>query len=62
MYAEDLVVDDYTQGKEVEHVREIMPDISIAILSSAFCVEPIRLSNAARLVIAANEVNAMGVS
>jgi len=62
MNAEYLIVDDHTQGKEVEHVGEIMPDIGIAVLSCAFGVKSIRLSNATRLMVAANEVNAMGVS
>ena len=60
--AEYLVVDDNAQGKEVEHVGEVMPDVGIAVLSCAFGVKSIRLSNATRLMVAADEVNAMGVS
>lgn len=33
MDAEDLVIDDHAQGKEIEHVGKIVPDISIAILA-----------------------------
>jgi hypothetical protein len=60
--AEYLVVDHHAQGKEIEHVGEIVPDISIAVFSCTLRVKSIGLSNAARLMVAADEVNAMGVS
>ncbi len=41
MNAEDLVVDDYTQGEEVKHVGEVMPDVCIAVFARAFSVEAI---------------------
>ena len=62
MYAEYLVVDDHAQGKEIEHVGEIVPDIGIAVFSRTLCVKSVRLSNASRLMVAADEMNAMGVS
>lgn len=62
MDAEDLVVDDHAQGKEIEHVGEIVPDIGVAVFSCTLRVKAIGLSNAARLVVAADEMNAMGVS
>lgn len=33
MDAEDLVIDDHAQGKEIEHVGEIVPDIRITIFA-----------------------------
>lgn len=41
MHAEDLVVDDNTQGEEVEHVGKIMPDIGIAVFPRTFGVESV---------------------
>ncbi len=41
MYAEDLIVDDHAQGKEIKHVREVMPYICIAIFACAFSVETV---------------------
>lgn len=41
MHAEDLVIDDDTQSEEIKHIGEIMPDIGIAIFSSAFRVETV---------------------
>ena len=62
MYAKDLVVDYNAQGEEIEHVGEVVPNVRIAVFSSAFCVKAVGLSNSARLVIASNEVHALGVS
>lgn len=33
MDAKDLIVDDHTEGQEVEHVSEIMPNARIPILA-----------------------------
>lgn len=33
MDAEDLVIDDHAQGKEIKHVGEIVPDIRITIFA-----------------------------
>ncbi len=62
MDAEDLVIDDHAQGQEIEHVSEVMPDISIAVLPGAFGIEAIRLGYAARLMVAADQMYSVGVS
>jgi hypothetical protein len=31
VYAEDLVVNDDTQGEEVKHIGKIMPDVRVSI-------------------------------
>lgn len=36
-----LVIDDNTQGKEVEHVCEVVPDIRISIFPSTFRIETV---------------------
>ena len=46
MNAKYLVADNNTQRQIVEHVCEVMPDIGTPILSSALCVETIRLCDA----------------
>lgn len=44
--AKDLVVDDYTESQEVEHVGEIMPDVGVAVFSGALCVKAVGLGDA----------------
>jgi hypothetical protein len=46
VYAEYLVIYHHTQGEEVEHVCEVVPDVGVAIFPSALRVEPVRLCNA----------------
>ena len=60
--AEDLVVDDAGEGEVVEHVGEVVPDSSVAVLAAAFCVETVGLSNTSRLVVAADEVDAVRIA
>ena len=62
MHAEDLVVDHDAEGQEIEHIREIVPDIGVAVLAGAFCVETVRLGDAAGFMISANQVDTLGVS
>lgn len=59
--AEDLVVDHHAQREEVEHVREVVPDIGVAVFARALCVEPVRLCHTAGLVVPADEVHALRV-
>ena len=47
MKAEDLVLDEGGEGQEVEEVGEVFPDVGIAILSQAFVVETVHLSDLA---------------
>ena len=62
MYTEYLVVDDDAQSEEVEHVGEVVPYVGVAVLSGTLGVEAVGLGDAARLVVAADEVNSLGVS
>ena len=39
--AEDGVLDDSSQGQEVEELSELFPDVSIAIFSQALVIEAI---------------------
>lgn len=60
--AEDLVVDNAGEGEVVEHVGEVMPDSGVAVLATTFGIEAVGLSDSSGLVVAANEMNAMGVT
>ena len=60
--AEDLVVDDDRQGEEVEHICKVVPHVCVAILAGALGVEAVRLCDAAGLVVAADEMDAVRVA
>jgi hypothetical protein len=60
--AEDLVVDDAGEGEVVEHIGKVVPDSSVAVLAAALCVETVGLGDSSRLVVAADEVDAVGVA
>ena len=62
MYAEDLVIDDDAQREEIKHVGKVVPDVGIAVLARTFRVEAVRLGDTAGLVVAADEVDSVGVS
>ena len=62
MDTEDLVVDHNAEGEEVEHVGEVVPDVGVPVFAGALGVEAVGLSYAARFVITADEVYAIGVS
>lgn len=57
MHAEDLIVDDDTEGEEVEHVCEVVPDVGIAVFAGALGVEAVGLGDATGFVVSADEVD-----
>lgn len=60
--AEDLVVDDDAERQEVEHVREVVPDVGVAVFARTLGVEAVGLRDAAGFVVTADEVHAVWVS
>ena len=54
MDAEYLIVDDHAEREKIEHVCKVVPDIGIAVLTCAFRVKAVGLSNTSRFVIASN--------
>lgn len=62
VHAEDLIVDDDAEGEKVEHVGEVVPDVGVAVFAGAFGVEAVGLGDAAGLVVAADEVDAVWVA
>lgn len=62
MHTEDCVVDYYRQSEVVEHVGEVVPDVGVAVFARALGVEAVGLGHAAGLVVATDEVDAVGVA
>lgn len=62
VYAEYPVVNHHAQRQVVKHVREMVPDVGVAVFPRAFCVEPIRLCYTSRLVVAPDKVQPVGVA
>lgn len=60
--AEDLVVNQGGERKVVEKVGKVLPDVGITILAQALIVEAVYLCDLARLVVAAQNGDAVGVS
>lgn len=60
--AEDLVVDEGGKGEVVEQVGEVLPDVGISVLAETLVVEAVDLSDLTRLVVAAEDGDALGVS
>mmetsp|Transcript_35740 Transcript_35740/g.87966 ORF Transcript_35740/g.87966 Transcript_35740/m.87966 type:complete len:225 (-) Transcript_35740:339-1013(-) len=57
--AEDLVVDGGGQRQVVEHVRDVLPHVGVAVLAQALVVEPVHLGDLAALVVAAQQSDAL---
>ena len=62
VYAEDLIVDDTAQREVVEHVRKVMPDRRVAVISRALGIKAIGLCDTSALMVTSNEMNSVGVS
>lgn len=62
MQAEDLVVDEGGEGEVVEQVGKVLPDIGVAVLAEAFVVEAVDLGDLARLMVSAEDGDALRVS
>jgi hypothetical protein len=60
--AEDLIVDQCSQGKVVEEVGEIFPNIGVAVFSETFVVEAIHLGDLAGFVVSSKDGDAGGIS
>lgn len=62
VHAKDLIVDYHAKREEVEHVCEIVPNVGIAVFSSAFGVEAVGLGDAPRFVVPADKVDALWIT
>lgn len=62
MQTEDLVVDESGQGEVVEQVGEVFPHVCVSVLSETFIVEAVDLGNLTRLVVSAEDGDALRVA
>lgn len=62
MNAEDFAVNDGAKDEEIEDLTASFPDGGVAVFLLAFFVESVYLGDLARLVIAADEGDAVGVA
>ena len=60
--AEDLAVNQSSQGQEVEQVGEVLPYGGVAIFAEAFVVESVYLSDLSRLVVSTENCYSLAVS
>jgi hypothetical protein len=60
--AEDLVVDQGSEGKVVEEIGEVLPYVGIAVFSKALIIKPIDLCDLAGLVVATEDGDALRIS
>lgn len=61
MNAQDAVIDERREAEVVENVCAVAPHVDRAVLSKALVVKPVHLRDLARLVVAADEVDAVWV-
>lgn len=59
---EDLVVDEGGEGKVVEEIGKVLPNICISIFSEALVVKSINLSDLAGFVVTTEDGDSLGVS
>lgn len=60
--AEDLVVDESSEGEVVEEVCKVLPHVGIAVLAKTFVVESVNLGDLTRLVISSEDGDALGIA
>lgn len=62
MEAEDLVVDEGGEGKVVEQVGKVLPNVGIAVFSETLIVESVHLGDLSGLVVSSKDGDALRVS
>jgi hypothetical protein len=60
--AEDLILDQGGEGKIVEEVGEVLPDVGIAVFAQTLVVEAVDLSDLAGLVVSSENGDALGIA
>lgn len=60
--AEYLIVDEGGKGEIIKEIREVFPNIRVAILPETLIVESVDLCNLTRFVIATEDGNALRIS
>ena len=62
MDAEYFVVDNGSEGKVIEDLCAVAPDIDTSILSEAFIVETINLRDLTRFMVSTDQSDALWIS
>ncbi len=62
MQTEDLVVNEGGEREVVEKVGEVLPHVGVSVLAQALVVEAVDLRDLARLVVAAEDGDPLGIS
>lgn len=62
MHAKDLSIDDRPQRKVVKHVAAVPPNVGAPVLALTLVVEAVNLRDLARLVVAPDEGDPVGVA
>jgi len=60
--AEDLPVDERRQRQVVKQIGEVLPDVGVAVLAQTLVVESVHLCDLARLVVTAQDGDALPVA
>lgn len=62
MKTKDLIIDEGGEGKIVEEIGEVFPNVRVAVLAKTFIIEAINLGDLTRFVIATKDGDALGIS
>lgn len=62
MKAEDLVVDEGGEGKVIEEIGEVLPNVCISVFSKALVVKTVNLGNLTRFVVTTEDSDSLWVS
>jgi len=60
--AEDLVVNESGEGKVVEEIGEVLPDVCITVFTETLIVEAVDLGDLARFVVTTEDGDSLWVS
>ena len=60
--AEDLIVNKCGEGKVVEEIGEVFPDVGIAVFSETLVIEAVDLGDLTGFVVTTENCDALGVS
>lgn len=62
MQAEDLIIDQRSEGEVVKQVGKVLPDVGVSVFTEALVVKTVYLSDLAGLVVSTEDGYALGVS
>ena len=57
-----LLLNQRGQGKEIEKIREVLPDVGVAVFTKTLIVETVNLCNLSRLVVTTSNSHAIRIT